>query len=177
MEQPGQQGRDYGRPSVGLAAVVVILLAALWILFVAGVKGQEMLVGGGAVVLSAAFLILVYRSESQRLDLRLKDVAAGWRMPWYILSDLWLITIVLFKDLLHIKRAGSYYRVSGFKTSKTDPQLIARRVLATAYTTVAPNSIVIGIDYKQSRMLFHQIERSGVTKMAQELGAEPGGSS
>jgi len=78
---------------------------------------------------------------------------------------------VLLRDLLRSRRAGSFYRVSGFETSKDDPRLIGRRVLATVYTTISPNSIVIGIDFRQSRMLFHQIERSGVSKMAKGLGA------
>ena len=80
---------------------------------------------------------------------------------------------VLVKELLGKARAGSYYRVSGFKTSKTDPTLVARRVLATAYTTVSPNSIVIGIDYEQSRLLLHQVKRDEVSKMTKELGGQP----
>jgi hypothetical protein len=64
--------------------------------------------------------------------------------------------------------------VSGFKTSKSDRRLIARRVFATFYTTMAPNFIVIGIDYRQSRMLFHQLERTSVSMMTKDLGAQPG---
>jgi hypothetical protein len=44
--------------------------------------------------------------------------------------------------------------------------------LATIYTTVAPNFIVIGIDPELSRMLFHQLERSSVPKMTGALGAQ-----
>jgi hypothetical protein len=84
------------------------------------------------------------------------------------------IIVILLKDLLGIRRAGSFYRVCGFKTSKSDPQLVARRILATFYTTMAPNFIVIGIDFRQSRMLFHQLERSSVSQMTKALGAQPG---
>ncbi len=72
-----------------------------------------------------------------------------------------------------MRRAGSYYRVCGFATSKEDPRLIGRRVLATAYTSASPNSIVIGIDFTQSRMLVHQVERREISALAQELGARP----
>jgi len=114
------------------------------------------------------------RRETLTLDLRWPDLLAGWRVPWYIVSGVYEVAIILSKDLCGVKAAESFYRVSGFKTSKSDPQLIARRVLATAYTTTAPNFIVIGIDYNQSRMLFHQLERSIVPKMTKELGAQPG---
>jgi hypothetical protein len=88
-------------------------------------------------------------------------------------SGIWEITVVLFKDLTYLSRAGSYYRVSGFKTGKRDRIAVARTVLTTVYTTTAPNFIVIGIDPELSRMLFHQIERSSVPKMTRALGAQP----
>ena len=160
--------------SAGVLALSILVMAGEWILLVAGVKRDEMIVGALSVGAAAAFLQFVYRAEKQKLDIRLKDLATCWRLPWYILNDTWVVTLVLLKDLLGIKRASSFYRVCGFKTAKHDPLLVARRVLATAFTTVTPNSIVIGIDYDRSRMLFHQLQRSRVSKMTQELGALPG---
>ena len=159
--------------SAKVLAVSVVIMAAEWILLVAGLKRDEMIVGAISVFASALFLQLVYRAAPQRLDIRLKDLAACWRIPWYILTGSWEIIVILFKDLLGVKRAGSFYRVSGFKTGKYDPLLAARRVLAIAFTTTAPNFIIIGIDYEQSRMLFHHLERSSVPRMTQELGGQP----
>ncbi len=160
--------------SAGVLALSVLVMAGEWILLVAGLKRDEMIVGALSVLASGLFLQFVYRAEDQKLDFRLKDLAACWRIPWYIVTGSWEITVILFKDLVGIKRASSFYRVSGFKTAKYDPVLVARRVLATAFTTTAPNFIIIGIDYEQSRMLFHQLERSSVPIMTQELGALPG---
>jgi hypothetical protein len=149
-------------------------MALLWVLFVGGTRRNEMIVGAGVLLLSGAFLYLLSRKETLTLDLRWGDLVTCWRIPWYIMSGVYEIAIILVKDLFGIKRAESFYRVSGFKTSNSDPRLIARRVLATAYTTTAPNFIVIGIDFRQSRMLFHQLERSSVPKMTKTLGAQPG---
>jgi hypothetical protein len=160
--------------SAGALTLSVFVMAAEWILLVAGTKRDEMIVGALSVLAAALFLQFVYRAEDQKLDIRLKDLAACWRIPWYILSGSWEIVVILVKDLLSIKRASSFYRVSGFKTAKYDPLLTARRVLATAFTTAAPNFIIIGVDYEQSRMLFHQLERSSVPKMTQALGAYEG---
>ena len=171
----GPKERKLRKISAGVLTLSAIVMAAEWILLVAGLRRDEMIVGGISVVASVLFLQLVYRAEDQKLDIRLKDLVQVWRLPWYILSEAGIIVLVLLKDLCGIKRAGSFYRVCGFKTGKNDPLLIARRVLATAYTTMAPNSIVIGIDYEQSQMLFHQLERSSVPKMTQALGAQPGG--
>ncbi len=160
--------------SAGALTLSAIVMAAEWILLVAGLKRDEMIVGGLSVLASVLFLQLVYRAEDQRLDIRLNDLIQAWRIPWYILTGSWEITLILLKDLTGIKRASSFYRVSGFKTGKYGPLLVARRVLAIAFTTTAPNFIIIGIDYEQSRMLFHQLERSSVPKMTQALGAQSG---
>jgi hypothetical protein len=146
-------------------------MGAEWILLVAGIRPHEMIVGAGSVLASALFVLAVRKVSTLRLDFRISDVAQAWRISWYVVSDCYKLVAVLLLDLFTSTRAGSFYRVSGFKTSKEDPRLIARRVLATIYTTASPNSIVIGIDFKQSRMLFHQIERSGLSKMTRNLGA------
>ena len=155
-----------------LLLVAVIALATLWLLFTSSLHLQELLFGVVSVTLSALFLTSVYREELQRYDLRSGDVLSLWRVPWYIFGSLWEIIAVLVRDLLGMEPAPSLYRVCGFRTSKEDPLLVTRRALATAYTSVAPNFIVIGIDYAQSRMLFHQIRRSKVPIMTKQLGAQ-----
>ena len=164
-------GRTAVRPRILIT--IFLLMAGEWILLVAGVKGHEMLVGLASVLAAAVFLRLVLQTERLQTDFRLRDVCAVWRVPGYILTNTWTLCDVLLKDLLKLQAAGSYYRVSGFRTSRTDPELIARRVLATVYTTVSPNSIVIGIDYEQSRMLLHQVKRDEVSTMTKQLGGQP----
>jgi hypothetical protein len=131
-----------------------------------------MIVGAAVVVLATLYLKAVHESSPSGLRLEWKDVVQCWRIPWYMASGIWEITVILFKDLTHLSRAGSYYRVCGFKSSKRDRTIVAREVLATVYTTTAPNFIVVGIDPELSRMLFHQIERSSVPKMTRALGAQ-----
>jgi hypothetical protein len=147
-------------------------MSAEWILLVAGTHIDEMIVGAASVLASGAFLFAVHRQSTLHSDFQLGDIATCWRLPWYVVSGVYEITAILFKDLFGIEKAASFYRVSGFKTAKLDPVLVSRRVLATTYTTAAPNFIVIGIDYTSSRMLFHQLERSSVPKMTKELGAK-----
>jgi hypothetical protein len=158
--------------SPGVTALVAFCLALGWVLLVAGTRLHEMIVGAGAVILATLFLKAVRESSPSGLRLEWKDIVQCWRIPWYMASGMWEITVILFKDLTYLRRAGSYYRVCGFKSSKRDRTVVAREVLATVYTTTAPNFIVIGIDPELSRMLFHQIERSSVPKMTRALGAQ-----
>ncbi len=147
-------------------------MAALWIILVAGTKLHEMIVGVACIGLTCVFLFAVHQTNPLKLRFRLADLATGWTIPMQLLQRNWQITVVLIKDLLGIQPAQSLFRVVGFRTSKDAPVLVARRVLATLYSTAAPNFIVIGIDYTQSRMLFHQIERSEVSAMTKKLGAQ-----
>jgi hypothetical protein len=158
-------------PSGLMSMLLAVCLAVGWVWLVAGTHLHEMIVGALVVVPATLFLRTVKKTRTA-IRLEWKDIAQGWRIPWYMVSGIWEITVLLFKDLSYLHRAGSYYRVCGFKSSKRDPKIVGRGVLATVYTTTAPNFIVIGIDPELSRMLFHQIERSSVPKMTQALGAQ-----
>jgi hypothetical protein len=154
-------------------ATVAVCLALGWIWLVAGTRLHEMMVGAAVLVVATLFLLLVHRSQPDVIHFLWKDVAQAWRIPWYLLCDTWVVTMVFFMDLLHLRPDGSYYRVCGFKCSKGDPATLGRGVLATIYMTMTPNSIVLGTDPKLSRMLFHQIRRSSVPKMTRALGGQP----
>lgn len=171
-----KQHRPPIQPSLPKSVLTLLLLMVLWIVFVGGTRIDEMIVGAGAIMLCGAFLYLVWRTETLKIDLKMVDLAQGWRVPWYILTSSYEIIAIFVKDLSGAKKSQSLFRVSGFKTSPTNPQLIARRVLAIFYTTMAPNFIVIGVDPRQNRMLFHQLKRSSIPKMTQALGARSGGS-
>ena len=166
------KGRRDGRRGRLLLCVSLLVLTALWLGMTTSLQWLELLLGVISVSATALFLSSVYREELQRYDLRTADLLTVWRAPWYVFSSLWEIVAVLFGDLFGAEPAPSLYRVCGFRSSKDDPLLVTRRALATAYTSIAPNFIVIGVDYTQSRMLFHQIRRSKVPLMTKQLGAE-----
>lgn len=161
-------------PSWRVCLLTLTFIAVLWIVFVGGTRVDEMIVGFGVILLSSAFLYQVWRTETLKIRLAPQDVAQGWSVPWQVFTDICQIIAVLAATVFRHKRTGSFYRVVRFRTSKSDPRLIGRRVLATFYTTMAPNSIVIGIDPDQNRMLFHHLKRTGIPKMTQALGARPG---
>ncbi|HEV2576019.1 MAG TPA: hypothetical protein VGU25_02300 [Acidobacteriaceae bacterium] len=158
--------------SPGVLTLSVVIMAAEWVLLVAGFKRDEMIVGTLAVALAAIFLWRTLQVASEPLEFRIRDILTLWRLPGMMLSDAWTVTIVLLRDLAGIEPAGSFYRVSGFRTAQHDPLLVARRVLATVYTTSTPNSIVIGTDPATSRMLIHQLRRAPTSPLQRDLGAQ-----
>ncbi len=149
-----------------------VFMIVEWIMLVGSTKKHEILLGVLSCTAAGMFLATVRRSSDLEVEFRLADLLTCWRLPWYVAVDLFAIIRVLLRDLYEQGSAPSLYRVSGFVTAKDDPRMVGRRVLATAYATSTPNAIVIGIDTDQSRLLFHQLERSPMPTMLIELGAK-----
>ncbi len=170
MAWPKSIRRSLRHPS--LFALSVILTPALWIVFVGSSNLHELIVGTVASLATVDFITFVCHSSNEELTLRPRDLIQLWRIPWYIAVDVYVVTLVAVRDLLHLQPAQSLYRVCGFDTSVHDPVRQARSVMAIAYTTASPNIIVIGIDPTQSRMLFHQIKSGKVPEMTKALGAK-----
>ncbi len=156
---------------VRLLSGIALLLFAGWVLLVGSLHPHEMIVGAVVVLLSTSFCAVVLRSDTLALELRLRDLMQLWHVPGEIAKDAWVITSVLFRDLLFGQRAESLYRVAGFKASRRNPVLVARAALAIAYTTLSPNTIVLGIDPAQGHMLFHQLRRDDLPASTRALGA------
>ncbi len=148
------------------------LMAAIWILLVGGTHRDEMIVGAFGVLIAVLILRLIHGVRERELQITLRDLLSGWRVPGYAVQDVFVVSRALLRCLFSGVQPPSAYWVCGFKTSKSDPQDVARRVLVTGYTSATPNVIVIGVDYAQSRLLFRQLKPAGVNETMRELGAQ-----
>ena len=160
------------RRGAWIEVAVFSISFAMWVLFVGTGAAHELLVGLVMAAAAMAFGCFVGRSSKLELTFRWADVKQAWRMPWYAVVDSWAITEVLLRDVFGGQRAEGVYRVCGYAGSDRDPVKVGREVLVTAYSTATPNSIVIGIDTAQNRMLFHQMKRTEMTDMGRDLGAK-----
>lgn len=169
-ESRGSQRRPFHG---GVFAVAVVTAGLLWQIFVgSSINAHEMYVGAVCVVLTILFISSVARTLGVNLTIRLRDLVQGLRIPGYLVTGNWKITVVLLKDFFHIAPPQNRFRVCGFDSSTDNPVRVARTVMTVAFTTAAPNFIVIGIDPSQSRMLFHQISATDIQTMAKALGAK-----
>lgn len=164
--------RDGKRPfAVNTVLASACAMAALWILLVGSDHRDEMIVGAAGVAFSTFLLGLIASVQRRQERYMLTDLLQIRHVPLEIVRDIGVLLRILWKDLLLGAAPAPVFRFCGFQTSKTAPEDVARRVLVTAYSSAAPNTIVLGIDYNQSRMLFHQLERSAVSKTMRSLGA------
>ncbi len=152
-------------------SITVLGLAVLWILFVAGTKPEEMIVGLVCVSLTVWFVYYVARNECPRIKLNIADWIQVWRVPGYLLIDSWSILRVLALDILRVSPAPSLFRATRFDSPRDPEVATGRRVLAVVYTSATPNMIVLGIDTHSKQMLFHQLQRTEIPAMTRNLGA------
>ncbi|HWC17601.1 MAG TPA: hypothetical protein VG498_11345 [Terriglobales bacterium] len=153
-------------------AMSVVVFYAFWLLFSGTFAIHELLIGGVAALLATVGLIVINLQYPARFSPTFTALFAIWRIPWYLITGTWEIAMVALKDALGMKPAQSIFRIARFDAGKPgDAVATARRVLAVVYTTIAPNFIVLGVNSSDQLLLFHQIKRSPVPKMTQELGA------
>ncbi|HEY0786070.1 MAG TPA: hypothetical protein VGD62_09375 [Acidobacteriaceae bacterium] len=171
MQDDSSRGASSG--SLRFALYASANAAVLWLLFAASYSPHEWLVGFIVLVAATAFALFLRRYKPVDAHLAMRDVAQGWRLPWYLLVDCWTILVVLARDLFGSRRPESFFRVCHFGKpgAAAEPAELGRLILATIYTTATPNSIVIGAD--QHRLLFHQVAMTPVEQTTRDLGARP----
>lgn len=157
--------------SITLAAVLsLFVVMGCWILFVATFTIHELLLGAGFAIFSLAVSGLAWHELSVRFRPSIKQLVLLWRVPGYVLRDSYEVTLILVKDILHIRRAGSLYRAAPF-SPRPSQHGDAQVVLAITGTTMTPSIIILG--YADQRLLLHQLQCSGIPRMIADLEANP----
>jgi multisubunit Na+/H+ antiporter MnhE subunit len=155
-----------------------ILLGAVWfgawLLLVEKLDPAELVVGAICATIAAVASELAWGTHLNRFSGNVRALLQAWHLPWLMLSGTWEIFKVLFRHLFTRHKADSLMLAVDFDAGAPDDANDAmRRALAVGYTTMTPNFVVIGIDQAKGRMLYHQLARSEVPKMARNLGARP----
>lgn len=128
------------------------ILFGLWLLFVDQWQWHEVMVGAVAAALAATGTELVRGTDHPRFLPHWQWLAEAWRLPWKIVHDCGLL-------VRNLVRGGDGRLLSiPFEAGGTDARSAARRLLAVFYTTLPPNTVVIGIDRQKNQMLLHVLE-------------------
>jgi hypothetical protein len=143
--------------------------ALLWLILVGNAHPQESFVGALSVAATAWFALFARRAQRRRFDYSLRDLLQVRRVPWNVLTDAWRVTGVLLHDLFAGQVASSSYFVLPFKLSQSHAGLDGREVLAVAYATASPNSIVLGVRRGDGKILLHLLEEAPLSSVMTAL--------
>ncbi len=85
----------------------------------------------------------------------------AWRLVWKIPSDIAIVCAEALAQLVHPRRERGTLRAVPFAATDDSAGDSGRRAIAEILGSVAPNTIVIGIDTDRGLLLVHQLRRQG----------------
>ena len=141
---------------VGFWVAWYVPLVLLWLLFVDTFAGQEVIVGLVAAAIAATAAELVRSQELVRFRLEPRWLRDVHRLPWQVLRDCWLLAVGLWRHCTGRPLRGTF-RVVPFPGEADDARSAARRAVVTALVSVAPNTVVVGIEGGEGEMRVHQL--------------------
>ena len=146
----------------------------LWMVFVGTFSAHELMVGIAATLLAVIGMCVIDVQYPARFSPSMAELLSIWRLPWEVVSGTWTVLKLAAADLVGAEKAESLFLVVPFEAgAKEGPRSVARRVLAVTYTTMTPETIVLGININSKQMLYHAIKRGPLPEMTPSLGARP----
>jgi multisubunit Na+/H+ antiporter MnhE subunit len=141
-------------------------LMAFWIVLTGNFRWTELLIGAGASLLGS---IVSVAAESMNIARFLPH----WRYLWQSRAVIWQMVIgvwvVMGSLIRHDGRAAGRVHAIPFDPGGEDAESQARRAVAETFPTMAPASVVIGVDRGMGAVVFHLLGTSSVPPTLQRL--------
>ena len=162
------------KPSFWVSLFVTwLLLVAAYLLFTSNLQKEEVYAGLAVGVVATIASATLQSLGLVRFRPRGRDLIQAWRLPWYMVSGAWELTKALCQQLFTTAGCQSIVYAVPFDMGGDAPPDVSRRTLATVYTTLTPNFVILGFIPEQRLLLYHQVLQGPVLKMTEKLGARP----
>jgi multisubunit Na+/H+ antiporter MnhE subunit len=132
--------------------------AAFWMVLIDSVRLSEMLAGAVVAALAATGVALVRRQRVADQAIRPRYVLGVWRVLLGVVPDVGRLTRAAFAQVVQRRPVRGEIVALPFPHTGGDPDTRARRAIAVGLGSVAPNSIIVGVDRDAGRLLVHQLE-------------------
>jgi multisubunit Na+/H+ antiporter MnhE subunit len=153
------------RQLAGVAARLVaswVALAALWLVLDDTVAFPELMTGAVAALIGAVAAEVVHSQNLVRLRVEPRWLRYLWRPLLRLLPDTVRVLRVLLGQLVLRRPARGQFRAVRFQAARpAGADDTARRALAKAASSFAPNAYVIAVDAEHDLMLVHQLDPTG----------------
>ncbi|HWF51349.1 MAG TPA: hypothetical protein VG294_11985 [Solirubrobacteraceae bacterium] len=153
---PAQLGRRVLAWSLGWC-----FSAALYLLLIDITDLPELIVGAGAAALAATGLELAREQGIVGESIRLRWLRRLHRPLLKVPADIASVTLMAFRALAHHDATVGSFRAVRFSGGEDEQRETGRRALAEAFGSLAPNTIIVGIDGERELILAHQLRPTG----------------
>jgi multisubunit Na+/H+ antiporter MnhE subunit len=133
-----------------------VAMVVLWLAFADTLAWEEVTAGLVAAAIAATAAELVRSQVLVRFHLDPRWLRSLPQLPWQVVRDTWLLTAALWRHTTGRPVHGRF-RVVPFPSEADDDRSAARRALVTALTSIAPNTVVVGVEGGEGELLVHQL--------------------
>jgi multisubunit Na+/H+ antiporter MnhE subunit len=134
-----------------------VLLLGLWVAVDDSVGLAELGAGAAAAALAALLTEVALHQAGTQLAVRLRWLTAAWRLPGQVLGDTVLVFRALARQLAHGEPPASGFRELPVRAGGQTGEDVTRRVLLIGANSLAPNTVVLGIEADRDVMVVHQL--------------------
>ena len=139
-----------------------LFAGAFYLLLIDTASSPELYAGAAAVLLAALACTAANRSGLRGAGAAPVRPAAVIRALTWIPLDIFWVSVAAIAQLLSPRVPRGEMRAVPFRHGGTDDgRDMGRRALAEAAGSLAPNTIVIGVDEERDLIIAHQLRRSG----------------
>lgn len=130
----------------------------LWVAIDDNIGLAELGAGAGAAALAALLTEVALHQAGTQIAVRVRWLAAAHRLPGQVLGDTVLVFRALARQLLRGEPPPSGFRELPVQAAgEQGSEAITRRVLLVGAGSLAPNTVVLGIDQDRGVMVVHQL--------------------
>lgn len=129
----------------------------LWVAVDDNIGLAELGGGAGAAALAALLTETALHQAGTPITVRVRWLAAAWRLPGQVLGDTVLVFRALGRQLIRDETPDSGFRERPVRAGGDSSADVTRRVLLVGANSLAPNTVVLGIDEERDVMIVHQL--------------------
>lgn len=138
-----------------------LLGAGFYLLLIDTVSSPELWAGLGGLIVLVLVTEATRRQGVAEAALRPAWILRGWHALASVPRHIGIVTWEALAQLVRPQPQRGCLRAVAWKPVGDEPGDIGRRALAESIGSLAPNSIVIGVDTEHGLLLVHQLRRSG----------------
>ena len=132
--------------------------AAIWMVLTDSVRVEELLAGAVVAALAATGFELARRQRIAEQAVRPELSVRAWRVVLRAVPDVFRLTRAAFAQLVQRKPVRGRVIALPFGHTADNPDEHALRAVAVGFGSIAPNTIVIGVDPDSGLLIVHQLE-------------------
>jgi hypothetical protein len=134
---------------------------AFYLLLIDNSSGPELYVLAGVALGCGVTFTLAREQDFVGARFKLRYLSRWWRLIIAIPRDIALLCWEALAQLVSPQPVRGRFRAVRYSAVEEDPFDTGRRALTEAFGSVAPNTVVVGVDAERGLLLVHQLRPQG----------------